>query len=236
MTTPLNNILTDDEIPAQIQGLQHVHDAIIADPSICDVAPAVEPIALPKKQWVMHGPPMGIAEYDASGVPAKFFSASGLAFFNSGALSQPCKGKNCGSLNGWLHSAECAAEHAATTTTTPPAAAAPPAPQPTPMQAVSDFARAQHEVAPAVEPKGWKLVPLEPTSEMLDKGQHTNSEWLNDNAPLGEGLYRNPAASVYRAMLAAAPTAPPALPLSMSMFATKADFDAALASTTPPKE
>jgi hypothetical protein len=30
--------------PVKIQGLQHVHDAIMADPSICDVAPTVEPI------------------------------------------------------------------------------------------------------------------------------------------------------------------------------------------------
>jgi len=51
-----------------------------------------------------------------------------------------------------------------------------------------------------------KWVPMEPTSEMLDKGMHVNSEWLNDNAPIGERRYRDPARGVYLAMLAVAPT------------------------------
>lgn len=32
---------------------------------------------------------------------------------HNGALLSPCRGKNCGTLNGWLHSAECFAEHEA---------------------------------------------------------------------------------------------------------------------------
>lgn len=57
-------------------------------------------------------------------------------------------------------------------------------------------------------PEGWKLVPVEPTEAMADVGQHTNSEWLNDDAPLGERMYRAPAEAVYKAMVQAASSAP----------------------------
>lgn len=40
----------------------------------------------------------------------------------------------------------------------------------------------------------------EPSKEMADKGMHVLSEWLNDNAPIGEGRYRAPAIAVYKAM------------------------------------
>ena len=53
--------------------------------------------------------------------------------------------------------------------------------------------------------EGKILVPVEPTEEMIARGAHVNSEWLNDNAPLGERMYRDPAKSVYKAMLQAAP-------------------------------
>ena len=56
----------------------------------------------------------------------------------------------------------------------------------------------------------WKLVPVEPTSEMLKAGGHSNSEWLNDNAPIGESWYAMPMPSVYSAILAAAPQPPQA--------------------------
>lgn len=60
-------------------------------------------------------------------------------------------------------------------------------------------------------PSGWRLVPEEPTSEMLDQGveQHTceqEDRWYS-NHPLSEG----DAAKVYRAMVAAAPQ-PAAVP------------------------
>lgn len=55
--------------------------------------------------------------------------------------------------------------------------------------------------------EGWKLVPAEPTEAMLDKGAYTNSEWLNDNAPIGQSMYREPAKAVYKAMITAAPEA-----------------------------
>lgn len=48
-------------------------------------------------------------------------------------------------------------------------------------------------------PKGWKLVPVKPTEEMLDA-------WFT--APRGDGGSVQDFASAYRAMLAAAPTAP----------------------------
>jgi len=47
----------------------------------------------------------------------------------------------------------------------------------------------------------------EPDEAMLDKGQHVNSEWLNNNAPLGERRYREPAKAVFLGMLAASPLA-----------------------------
>ena len=47
-------------------------------------------------------------------------------------------------------------------------------------------------------------VPREPTEEMKRAGGHANSEWLNDNAPIGESLYAMPMESVWRAMIDAA--------------------------------
>ena len=55
-----------------------------------------------------------------------------------------------------------------------------------------------------MQPPGWKLVPVEPTPEMERAGGHVNSEWLNDNAPLGEARYTVPMKQVWAAMLAAA--------------------------------
>ena len=63
---------------------------------------------------------------------------------------------------------------------------------------------APQPVPPSI-PAGWRLVPEEPTDEMQRRGGHANSEWLNDNAPLGESRYAMPMKSVYAAMLAAAP-------------------------------
>jgi len=50
---------------------------------------------------------------------------------------------------------------------------------------------------------GKVLVPVEPTEAMASKGAHVNSEWLNDNAPIGECRYRRPAVAVYKAMITA---------------------------------
>lgn len=58
----------------------------------------------------------------------------------------------------------------------------------------------------ATVPDGWKLVPIDATSAMQSAGGHVNSEWLNDNAPIGESRYGGPVMrSVWKAMLAAAP-------------------------------
>jgi hypothetical protein len=63
--------------------------------------------------------------------------------------------------------------------------------------------------APSVKtPEGFALVPIELTPEMKKAGGHSNSEWLNDYAPIGEARYAMPMDSVWAAMLAAAPTAP----------------------------
>lgn len=57
-------------------------------------------------------------------------------------------------------------------------------------------------------PKGWKLVPIEPTEAMKKAGGHANSEWLNYNAPINEGWYGQSMDSVYKAILDAAPDPP----------------------------
>ena len=49
--------------------------------------------------------------------------------------------------------------------------------------------------------KTMVLVPKIPTDAMLDKGEFVNSEWLNDNAPLGQSSYRDPAKAVYKTMI-----------------------------------
>lgn len=62
-------------------------------------------------------------------------------------------------------------------------------------------------VTPAsTEQSKWKLVPVESTDAMLKAGGHANSEWLNDIAPIGEARYVMPMKSVWRDMIAAAPS------------------------------
>lgn len=51
-------------------------------------------------------------KFDADGSPS-FYTKESADKFAAGKLDVPCNGKNCGSLNGWLHSAECRAEHEA---------------------------------------------------------------------------------------------------------------------------
>ena len=50
-------------------------------------------------------------------------------------------------------------------------------------------------------PEGFILVPEEPTEAMIQRGTKANSECLNENAPLGERLFRHPALQVYQAMV-----------------------------------
>jgi hypothetical protein len=40
------------------------------------------------------------------------------------------------------------------------------------------------------------------SEEMIAAGAHALSEWLNDNAPIGEHIYRHPAKSCFEAMVA----------------------------------
>ena len=51
-------------------------------------------------------------------------------------------------------------------------------------------------------PEGWKLVPVEPTREMLDRGSH------NVNCNYHYGTMETIAKHAYKAMLTAAPTPP----------------------------
>ena len=83
------------------------------------------------RKWILHGGFADVASFDSEGVPS-FYGKESVAKFQKGQLSEPCKGKNCGSLNGWLHSAECRAEHEAQY------------PTPQPQQEQKDAARYQH--------------------------------------------------------------------------------------------
>ena len=90
-------------------------------------APVQEPVLKPlskKWKWVLHKSFADVAGFDEEGIPSFYWKES-VTKFKSGELSVPCKGKNCGSLNGWLHSAECRAEHEAQYTTPPAAQQAP---------------------------------------------------------------------------------------------------------------
>ena len=93
-------------------------------------APVQEPV-MKKRKWVLHGSFADVAGFDEEGIPSFYWKES-VTKFKSGELSVPCKGKNCGSMNGWLHSVECRAEHEAQYTT-PPA-------QPAPVQERTDYA------------------------------------------------------------------------------------------------
>ncbi|MDQ0305443.1 hypothetical protein J2S75_004507, partial [Ancylobacter polymorphus] len=52
----------------------------------------------------------------------------------------------------------------------------------------------------------WKLVPVEPTPEMIEAGDVANPTAWNEDTDLGFGC--DVAFEVYRAMLAASPAAP----------------------------
>ena len=65
--------------------------------------------------------------------------------------------------------------------------------------------RALTALLAALPGMGWHLTPIFPTEKQSTKGAHANSEWLNDNAPIGESRYRKPAEAVYAAMLFVAP-------------------------------
>jgi hypothetical protein len=85
------------------------------------LASVQEPVLKPlskKWRWVLHESFADVAGFDEEGIPSFYWQESATKF-KSGELSVPCKGKNCGSMNGWLHSVECRAEHEAQYTTPP---------------------------------------------------------------------------------------------------------------------
>lgn len=61
--------------------------------------------------------------------------------------------------------------------------------------------RAKRDAKAHAVPEGFVLVPKEPTEAMIQRGTKANSECLNENAPLGERLFRHPALQVYQAMV-----------------------------------
>lgn len=65
-------------------------------------------------------------------------------------------------------------------------------------------------------PDGWKLVPVEPDDGMIEAGEEEISSAISQAR----------AATIYDAMLAAAPEPPVQEPLTMSMFASRADLEA----------
>lgn len=61
-------------------------------------------------------------------------------------------------------------------------------------------------------PTGTDLI----TNEMLDKGEYVLSEWLNDNAPIGQARYREPAKAAFKEMYALLAPTPPAAAQGLS--------------------
>ncbi len=80
--------------------------------ALAESAPVQEPA---KKLWLPHGVFPDVADFDADGLP-RFYSKESVTKFQGGQCSKPCTGKNCGSMNGWMHSIECRAEHEAVNT------------------------------------------------------------------------------------------------------------------------
>jgi hypothetical protein len=96
---------------------EEILEQALAAPTVQE--PVQEPLSK-KWRWVLHKSFADVAGFNEDGIPSFYWQES-VTKFKSGELSVPCKGKNCGSMNGWLHSAECRAEHEAQYTT-PPAA------------------------------------------------------------------------------------------------------------------
>jgi hypothetical protein len=117
MPEELEAFATLDAIKEALAQPDHIVDANkMAQP----VQPEQKPVA---KKWILHGSFADVASFDAEGFPSFYWNES-VTKFKNGKLSMPCKGKNCGSPNGWLHSRECRAEHESHYTT-PPAAQRP---------------------------------------------------------------------------------------------------------------
>ena len=75
-----------------------------------------------KKLWLQRGVFPDLAGFDTNGLP-RFYSKESADKFQIGQSSKPCAGKNCGSMNGWMHSIECRAEHDAVIAAPQPAPA-----------------------------------------------------------------------------------------------------------------
>ena len=79
----------------------------------------------------------------------------------------------------------------------------------------------------------WRMVPVTLTAEMKKAGGHANSEWLNDNAPIGEVRYVIPMDSIWRDVLAVAPTPPAADPVRAALAELVSAVDDELSTAAP---
>lgn len=73
------------------------------------------------------------------------------------------------------------------------------------IKSLPDDLQSRDSAEPVAVPDGWRLVPVEATEAMLARGGHVNSEFLNDNAPLGISRYIKPMQEAYKAMVLSAP-------------------------------
>lgn len=135
--------------------------------ALAEPAPVQEPA---KKLWLQHGVFPDVADFDADGLP-RFYSKESADKFQSGQCSKPCTGKNCGSMNGWMHSIECRAEHEAVNT----------APVQEPHKDLADaYCGAREDLAI------WKKRALEAESELrneIDSSHRLISELNAQNGP-----------------------------------------------------
>ena len=109
----LNALHTKGEHHPRVYAAIAAIQTVLAQPPL----PVQKPLAK-KYKWVLHSGFADVASFDAEGIPS-FYSRDSWTKFKYGELSVPCKGKNCGTLNGWLHSVECHAEHEAQYTAPP---------------------------------------------------------------------------------------------------------------------
>lgn len=58
-------------------------------------------------------------------------------------------------------------------------------------------------------PPGWKLVPEQPTQQMIEAARRS---WTNDQGPKVSTLWGSEASDIYKAMIAAAPSLTPNTP------------------------
>jgi hypothetical protein len=172
--TAIKQALAAQPAPAKIGTIGHIDNGkATLTASILSALQATPPAPAPVREnlskrwkWVLHKSFADVAGFDEDGIPSFYWQES-VTKFKSGELSVPCKGKNCGSMNGWLHSVECRAEHEAQYTTQP-------------AQPATEESSATQPAQPA---------PVqEPVAIALNTGTKQGVKWLK-NVEHGEKLY-----------------------------------------------